>query len=85
MEHIFVSNGTTQLVLVPENELDKLLLNRILGEGPVEIDYIRQPVSILGKSVNGGIIIRKQTSYDTSEAQTLPQLQADEAHLEGSW
>jgi hypothetical protein len=63
MEHIFISNGTTQLVLLPENELDKLFLDKILGEGPVEIELIRQPVSILGKSVTGGMIIRKQSTY----------------------
>lgn len=71
MEHIFVSNGSTQLVLLPENDLDRLLLEKILGEGPVEVELIRQPVSILGKSVNGGIIIRKQSvnlSHDTDEA-----------------
>jgi len=71
MEHIFISNGCTQLVLLPENDLDKLLLDKILGEGSVEVELIRQPVSILGKSVTGGIIIRKQStslSHDPDQA-----------------
>lgn len=82
MEHIFVSNGTTQLVLIPQNELDRLLLDRILSEGPVEIEYIRQPVGILGKSVKDGVIIRKKFPYDSSETQTVPFLQGAEANLE---
>jgi hypothetical protein len=82
MEHIFISNGTTQLVLIPENEIDRLLIDRILSDGPVEIEYIRQPVGILGKSVKDGVIIRKKISYDTSQTETLQRMQADEAYLE---
>jgi hypothetical protein len=58
MEHLFVSNGHTQLVLVPENEMDSLLLDKIMSAGDIEIEYIRQPVGILGRSVKGGVIIR---------------------------
>jgi hypothetical protein len=82
MEHIFIANGTTQLVLIPENEIDRLLLDRILSEGPVEIEYIRQPVGVLGKSVKDGVIIRKKTTHDTSETEVLSWLQTDEADLE---
>jgi hypothetical protein len=82
MEHIFISNGITQLVLVPENEIDRLLLDKILSDGPVEIEYIRQPVGILGKSVNGGVIIRKKQLYDTSQTESLPRVQTDETDLE---
>lgn len=82
MEHIFVTNGTTQLVLIPQNELDKLLLDRILSEGPIEIDYIRQPVGILGKSVTGGVIIRKKPTYDSSQVETLPPVQGAQTYME---
>jgi hypothetical protein len=80
MEHIFVSNGETQLALVPQNEIDKGLLRELMDNGPVEIEWIRQPVGILGKSVSSGIIIRrkrptvsenildKTVEYDKSEA-----------------
>jgi hypothetical protein len=71
MEHIFIANGQTQLVLVPENEAERLLIDKILSNGPVEVSYIRQPVGILGKSVNDGIIIRRQANeivHDTTEA-----------------
>lgn len=74
MEHIFISNGTTQLILIPENELDRLLIDKILSDGPVEIEYIRQPVGILGKSVKNGVIIRKKINplpYDTTQIETM--------------
>lgn len=82
MEHIFIANGTTQLVLVPENELDRILLDRILTDGPVEIEYIRQPVGILGKSVKDGVIIRRKKTNDTAETETVPFLQGAQANLE---
>ena len=61
MEHIFIANGTTQLLLIPEDELDRLLLNKLLDGTAVEIEFIRQPVGVLGKSVKDGVIIRKKT------------------------
>lgn len=59
MEHIFICNGETQLVLIPENDMDAGLLRELMKYGPTEIDWIRQPVGVLGKSVKDGIIIRK--------------------------
>jgi len=82
MEHVFIANGSTQLILIPENEVDRLLLDRILSEGPVEIAYIRQPVGILGKSVKDGVIIRKKTNNDTSQIESMPWLQAAQTDLE---
>lgn len=85
MEHVFVSNGITQLVLIPKSELDRLLLERIIGDGPVEVEFIRQPVGILGKSVKDGVIIRrKQNNIDASETEELYRVQADEVYLEKS-
>jgi len=77
MEHIFIANGQTQLVLVPENEAERLLIDKILSNGPVEVAYIRQPVGILGKSVKDGIIIRAKINeavYDTAEVESLQEL-----------
>lgn len=59
MEHIFINNGSAQLVLIPENEVDRILLDKLL-DGAVTIDKIRNPVSILGKNVQDGMIIRRQ-------------------------
>jgi hypothetical protein len=83
MEHIFISNGLTQLVLIPENEVDRLLMERILGDGsPIEIEYIRQNVGILGKSVKNGIIIRKKQPYDPTQTENVQRVSFNEADLE---
>ena len=83
MEHIFIANGETQLVLIPENELDKLLLEKIIDGSPIEIDWIRQPVGILGKSVKNGIIIRKKKN-DTIKTKDMSRVSDSKAHLESS-
>lgn len=83
MEHLFISNGQTALVLVPENEIDRLLLDKIMSGGPVEIEYIRQPVGILGKSVKDGVIIRQKIGYnDSAQNEGMLSMQREEVHLE---
>jgi len=76
MEHIFVSNGETQLALIPENEVDKTLLRELMDHGPVEIEWIRQPVGILGKSVSSGIIIRRKRQTITETEPNNDQSEA---------
>jgi hypothetical protein len=73
MEAIFVSNGETQLILCPEDELERMLLNKLLNSGPVEFQLISQPVGVLGKSVKDAMIIRPKTNYvsDTDKTETL--------------
>lgn len=61
MEHIFISNGITQLVLIPENDVDRLLLEKLLSDGPITVDKIRNPISVLGKNVQDGLIVRKSS------------------------
>lgn len=61
MQYTFIINGTAQLVLIPENELDKLLLERTLESGvSLEVDKISQPVSILGKPVTDSYVIKRK-------------------------
>lgn len=67
METIFVINETTQLVLVPQNEFDRILLNKLTSNGPVEVVVASQPLGILNKSVQDAVII-KSRSDDTSKA-----------------
>lgn len=63
MNYTFVVNGTVQLVLIPETELDRLLLDRTLGGlSYVEIEKLSQPVSILGKPVTDSYIVRNKPS-----------------------
>jgi len=82
MESIFISNEKVQLILLPANELDSLLLNKLIGNGPVEIEVIRQPVSILGKSVKDAIIVRTKPVPDANKTEDVQQLQQTETHLE---
>lgn len=69
METIFVVNGTTQLVLVPQNELDRILLDKLINNGPIEVVTITQSVGILAKPVKDGIIIKssKAPADDTNK------------------
>ena len=61
MQYTFIINGTSQLVLIPENELDRMLLERTLeGGGSIEVEKISQPVSIMGKPVTDSIVLRRK-------------------------
>jgi len=82
MESIFISDDKVQLILLPANELDSLLLNKLIGNGPVEIEVIRQPVSILGKSVKDAIIVRTKSVPDANKTEDVQQLQQAETYLE---
>lgn len=61
MEIIFVTTETTQLVLVPQNELDRILLSKLTNSGPIEVVTISQPIGILGRSVKDAIIIKSKS------------------------
>ena len=82
MESIFISDDSVKLVLLPANELDSLLLNKLLGNGPIEVEIIRQPVSVLGKSVKDALIIRTKSVTDASKTEEVQRLQQSEANLE---
>jgi hypothetical protein len=64
MQNIFVTDNDVQLVLVPDNELDRLLLTKLLDNGPVEIIRVSQPIGVIGQSIKDGIIIKRKTSSD---------------------
>jgi hypothetical protein len=74
MNYTFVVNGTVQLVLIPETELDKLLLDKTLGGiSSVEVEKVSQPVSILGKPVTDSYIVRNKPSvlsYKNDSSET---------------
>jgi hypothetical protein len=61
MQYTFIINGTAQLVLIPENELDRLLLQRTLeGGGSIEVEKISQPISIMGKPITDSIVLKRK-------------------------
>ena len=66
MQNIFITDNDVQLVLVPDNELDRLLLNKLLSNGPVELITVSQPVGVIGQSIQDGVIIKRKTSSDDS-------------------
>ena len=66
MQNIFVTDNDVQLVLVPDNELDRLLLTKLLDNGPVEIIKVSQPIGVIGQSIQDGIIIKRKISSDDS-------------------
>jgi hypothetical protein len=69
MQNIFVTDNDVQLVLVPDNELDRLLISKLLDNGPVEIIRVSQPIGVIGQSIQDGVIIkRKILSDDSSKA-----------------
>lgn len=68
MRHIFVTDDDSQLILIPETEIDRLLLDSIVSGGTnTEMEWIRQPVSVLGMSVKDSIVIRKKTYKPIAE------------------
>ena len=61
MQYTFIINGTSQLVLIPENELDRMLLERTLDSGAtIEVSKISQPISILGKPVTDSYVLKRK-------------------------
>jgi hypothetical protein len=68
MQNIFVTDNDVQLVLVPDNELDRLLISKLLDNGPVEIIRVSQPIGVIGQSIQDGIIIKRKMSDDSSKA-----------------
>ena len=66
MQNIFVTENDVQLVLVPENELDRLLINKLLDNGPVEIIRVSQPIGVIGQSIQDGVIIKRKVMLDDS-------------------
>jgi hypothetical protein len=77
MNYTFVVNGVVQLVLIPETELDRLLLEKTLdGLSTIEVTKLTQPVSILGKPVTDSYVNKSKShlsspalsnNYDSSE------------------
>ena len=61
MQYTFIINGSAQLILIPENELDRLLLERTLETGvSLEVEKISQPVSIMGKPVTDSYVLKRK-------------------------
>lgn len=70
METIFIANGDVQLAIVPKNEIEKMLLKKLVESGPVEFEISSKPLNILTKSVNDVLIIKpKEKLFNIEEPQ----------------
>lgn len=58
MDNIFICNGTTQLVVIPENESDRDLMIRLVSQGDIEVIHSQHAVGLLDKSIKDCLIIR---------------------------
>lgn len=58
MKTIFVTNGKTRLVLIPERDAEKILIDELMQSGDLIVDIIRGPVDVLGSPAQGGLIIK---------------------------
>lgn len=72
METIFISNGETKLILIPERETEKQLVAELMSQGTITVDFVRGPVDVLGTPAQGGILLRSSSTVnDKAETQDV--------------
>lgn len=58
MENIFICNGITQMIVMPQNEADRAMMLKLTNQGPLEVIYSQHPIGVLDKSIKDCLIIR---------------------------
>jgi hypothetical protein len=58
-----IMNGTVKVVMVPENELEKIALN-LLSKCDLQSTEINSQIQILDKIVHDGLIIQSKKQQD---------------------
>lgn len=76
MKHAFVNNGETQLVLIPTDDLERLLLKKITGE-EMEVTPVAEQVNLLGLNLSGSLIIRKRVNPINGTSQIEVKVTTD--------
>jgi hypothetical protein len=56
-------NGTTKIVLIPENDIEKAILDGV-GKGDIQATSISQHTQILDKVVQDGLVISPKVSRE---------------------
>jgi hypothetical protein len=74
METIFITEEKVQLVLVPATELDRLLLSKLTESGVVEMEFIRQPVGVLGRSVKDAVLVRPKSPMYAGKTEDVQRV-----------
>lgn len=82
MEAIFITNGETRLVLIPEKEIERTLLEELLAKGDLKADIVKGPVDVLGTPTQGGLLLTPKHHDATSKTETVRGLQFHEENME---
>jgi hypothetical protein len=78
MKFYFITSDDTQLIFVPENDREKILLESLTNRD-VTVNGISAQMNILGKPLAGGIIIQKTGKVaDNLEKQPALKLVAND-------
>ena len=65
MENVFITNGSTQLILIPKNELEISMLKILAEQGSLEIEFVTSAIAIVDKSAKNTLIIKKKKNDPT--------------------
>ena len=72
-----IVNEEVTLVLVPENDLDAEILRKLTNQKNEIID-IRSGASVLGKTFNNGVVIKKEVTREVQEEHPVAEALLDE-------
>lgn len=61
MKYEFLVNDAVALILCPENSMEEELLKNLLKQ-PLDIVEIRTAVTVINKTLKGGVMIKKKDS-----------------------
>lgn len=84
MEVVFITNGGTKLVLIPEKEIERALLEELLTKGSIKADIVKGPVDILGTPAQGGLLIKPKEQDDTIKTEVVRGVQLAKEYMEES-
>jgi len=62
-------NGTTKIVLIPENEIEVAIIKAIVANGHVDAISITQPTQILDKVIQDGLVISEKALDKTFKSE----------------
>lgn len=84
MEVVFITNGGTKLVLIPEREIERTLLEELLSKGSITADIIKGPVDVLGSPAQGGLLLRPKERDDSNKIEDVRGVQLAKEYMEES-
>lgn len=85
MEAVFITNGGTKLVLIPEKEIERHLLEELLAKGSVQADVVKGPVDVLGSPAQGGLLLTPKEHDVTSKTEAVRGVQLAKEYMEEQW